>query len=93
MIGMPDQFRWPDGARPARYVDPVAPAPSITLEVDGELFAVRPDGRGGTSYTWLSGPNEGYGYGESPAAASLDEYRASIRAFLAQINPATGYLD
>ncbi len=66
----------------------------FTLEVDGELFAVGPDGRGGTSYSWLSGPNEGYGYGESPAGPdrSLAEHRASIRGFLAQIDPATGYI-
>jgi hypothetical protein len=30
-------------------------------EVDGELFAIRPDEQGGTDYTWLSGPNNGYG--------------------------------
>jgi predicted ester cyclase len=90
------QVRSHDTARPARYADPggdAAGAGSVTLEVDGELFAVRPDGRGGTGYTWLSGPNEGYGFGESPARdRSPDEHRASIRAFLAQIDPATGYL-
>lgn len=88
------QIQAHDTAVPAVYVDPVEPDPSVTLEVDGELFEVRPDRRGGTSYTWLSGPNEGYGYGESPTAdRSPDEHRASIRAFLAHINPATGYLD
>jgi hypothetical protein len=75
--------------------DPADSAPAVTLEVDGELFAVRPDGRGGTSYTWLTGPNEGYGYGESPTPAGRpeEEHRRSIRGFLAQIDPVTGYIE
>jgi len=35
---------------------------SFTLELDGELFAIRPAEYGGTDYTWLSRPNEGYGF-------------------------------
>jgi hypothetical protein len=69
-------------------------ARSFTLEVDGELFAVRPDDYGGTDYTWLSGPNEGYGFGESPTSnRSLEEHRESIRIFLAQVDPATGHIE
>ena len=34
-----------------------AHVPSFTLEVDGEVFALRSDRQGGTHYTWLSGPN------------------------------------
>jgi hypothetical protein len=69
-------------------------ARSFTLEVDGELFAVRPDEHGGSDYTWLSGPNEGYGFGESPTPnRSLEEHRESIRIFLAQVDPATGYIE
>jgi hypothetical protein len=65
----------------------------FTLEVDGELFVLRPDEYGGTDYTWLSGPNPGYGFGESPTPdRSVDEHRESIRAFLADIDPDTGYL-
>ncbi|WP_228386662.1 hypothetical protein [Ornithinicoccus halotolerans] len=65
----------------------------MTLEVDGELFAIRPEQAGGTGYTWLSGPNPGYGFGLSPARnLSLDEHRANIRDFLANIDPATGHL-
>jgi hypothetical protein len=68
--------------------------PSFTLEVDGELFAIRPDEQGGTDYTWLSGPNNGYGFGVTPTPnQSLDAHRENIRAFLAQIDPTTGYIE
>ena len=70
-----------------------ADAPSVTIEVDGEVFAVRPDKQGGTAYTWLSGPNPGYGFGLSPTRnLSRDEHRSNIRDFLVDIDPATGYL-
>ena len=92
---------------PARYADvgdPGEPGPAVTLDVDGELFEVRTDGRGGTHYTWLTGPNQGYGFGSGPIRAygsgerpardqTAEEHRAGIRAFLAGINPETGYLD
>jgi hypothetical protein len=68
--------------------------PSLTLEVDGELFAIRTDEQGGTNYTWLSGPNKGYGFSESPTLnQSLEAHRESIRNFLAQIDPTTGYIE
>jgi hypothetical protein len=68
--------------------------PSFTLEVDGEVFALRPDQQGGTDYTWVSGPNPGYGFSLGPMPnASLDEHRANIRDFLAMIDPATGYIE
>jgi len=37
------------------------------MSVDGEEFEVsRPDGRPGTyNFTWLTGPNPGYGFGFS----------------------------
>ena len=57
------------------------PGPVLfTLDVEGERFAIREAGDGGTAYDWLSGPNEGYGFGES------------IRVFLAMIDPNTGYI-
>lgn len=54
--------------------------------------------------TWLTGPDQGYGftsgpisaygYGESPAGdRTAADHRASIRSFLAGINPPTGHLD
>ncbi len=85
-----------DGDPAAPGLAPETPHPdaaSITLEVDGEVFSLRPDPYGGTTYTWLSGPNPGYGFGLSPTPqASLDEHRAHIRGFLAEIDPNTGYL-
>jgi hypothetical protein len=63
------------------------------LDVDGELFAVREDGHGGTAYDWLNGPNDGYGFGSSASPTrSAHEHRATIRTFLAQIDPRTGYI-
>jgi hypothetical protein len=73
--------------------DGEADVESLTLEVDGEVFALRPDQRGGTDYSWLSGPNPGYGFSISPTLSnSLDEHRTNIRDFLAMIDLATGYI-
>lgn len=82
-------------AEPGVYTDPDTSAmgPALTLHVDGEVFEVRADGRGGTDYVWRSGPNPGYGFGLSPAQdMSLEEHRDNVRTFLAEIDPATGYL-
>jgi len=70
------------------------PGPVLfTLDVDGERFTVRRAGDGGTAYDWLSGPKEGYGFGSSGAPNwSVEEHRESIRAFLAMIDPNTGYI-
>jgi hypothetical protein len=63
----------------------------FTLDVDGERFAIRRVGGGGTAYDWLSGPNKGYGFGSSgPPNRSVEEHRESIRAFLAMIDPNAG---
>jgi hypothetical protein len=67
----------------------------FTLDVDGERFANRRAawGQGGTCYDWLSGPNEGYGFGSSGTPdRSMEEHRESIRVFLAMIDPNTGYI-
>ena len=65
----------------------------FTLDVDGERFAIRRAGDDGTAYDWLSGPNKGYGSGSSgPPDRSVEEHRESIRAFLAMIDPDTGYI-
>lgn len=45
------------GVAPPEQADGAA----LTIEVDGEAFECRPDGRGGTHYDWLSGSNDGYG--------------------------------
>ncbi len=73
--------------------DSEADVTSFALEVDGEVFALRPDQFRGTDYTWLSGPNPGYGFSVSPTPnVSPDEHRENIRDFLADIDPTTGYL-
>jgi hypothetical protein len=65
----------------------------FTLDVDGERFAIRRVGDGGTAYDWLSGPNQGYGFGSSGTPnRSVQEHRESIRVFLAMIDPNTGYI-
>ena len=65
----------------------------LTLDVDGERFAIRRAEDGGTAYDWLSGPNEGYGFGSSRTPnRPVEEHRDSIRAFLAMIDPDTGYV-
>ena len=71
-----------------------SPGPVLfTLDVDGERFALRRAADGGTAYDWVSGPNEGYGFGSSGIAdQSVEEHRDSIRAFLAMIDPDTGYI-
>ncbi|HSF27016.1 MAG TPA: hypothetical protein VLC50_05810 [Actinomycetes bacterium] len=89
-----DRDREPD-AMPGVYPDDelgddVEP---LILHVDGEVFALRPDTHGGMGYTWLSGPNPGYGFGMGPARdLSLDEHCEHIRGFLAMIDPQTGYI-
>lgn len=65
------------------------------VTVDGETFAVRRrDDDGSTHYDWISGPNDGYGFSTfgSPEPLSHDQRLASIRDFLAGVDPATGYL-
>ena len=70
------------------------PGPALfTLDVDGERFAIRQGGYGGTNYDWLSGPNKGYGFASSGTPnRSVEEHRERIRVFLAMIDPNTGYI-
>lgn len=64
------------------------------LDVDGEVFNVRPGRDGGTNYDWVSGRNEGYGFGSSASPDLPEEcHRESIRNFLTMIDPQTGYLE
>jgi hypothetical protein len=65
--------------------------PSFTLEVDGELFAIRPDEQGGTNYM-VERAEQGLRIRCEPTPnQSLEAHRESIRTFLAQIDP-TGYI-
>ncbi|RKN59235.1 hypothetical protein D7193_10515 [Micromonospora costi] len=66
------------------------------LTVDGQEFRVRTRaGAPGTyDFDWLSGPHD-YGFGISRSdrsTMSRPEMEEAIRDFLAQIDPATGYL-
>jgi hypothetical protein len=82
-------------AVPAVYRGPGGrPGPVLfTLDVDGERFAIRRTGDGGTAYDWVSGPNKGYGFGSSGTPDQpLRAHRVHIRAFLAMIDPDTGYI-
>jgi hypothetical protein len=65
----------------------------MQLEVEGEAFELRPDEFGGTQYTWVNGPNPGYGFSMSPAADSVEQHRENILSFLAMIDPKTGYIE
>ena len=69
------------------------------LSCDGDTFELRPAQSGGTHYTWLSGPNQGYGFTTSavlPDAGSgrFDDegHLESILTFLSMIDPETGYI-
>ncbi|WBQ06785.1 hypothetical protein [Kribbella sp. CA-293567] len=70
----------------------------VNVEVDGQLFEVRerPDGSGHHDFTWLSGPNPGYGFSSKTSDGSphsQTDLVESIRSFLAQVDPATGYIE
>jgi hypothetical protein len=99
MLGHVDRSPGGDGddlpVVPAVYRGPEGgPGPVLlTLDVDGERFAIRRAGDGGTAYDWLSGPNEGYGFGSSGTPnRSVKEHRENIRVFLTMIDPDTGYI-
>ena len=79
------------GVDPSQVADEEETA--STLEVDGEIFTLRLDGFGGTHYSWISGPNPGYGFSMSPTADSFEQHRVSIRNFLSMVDPATGYIE
>lgn len=67
------------------------------LAVDGERFRVaRRSGESCTyDYTWLTGPNDGYGFTTSMNVEHTmtdAEHEQTLRDFLSGIDPATGYL-
>lgn len=71
---------------------------ALRLDVDSETFEVRPDPDqpGCSHYSWVSGPNRGYGFTHVRSDGlrpSPTEHRDAIRDFLSSINPETGYLD
>lgn len=69
---------------------------SQRVEVDGEVFEVTIGARQ-ANFTWVSGPNPGYGFSSAGSAPghtlTADELISRIRDFLGNINPKTGHLD
>jgi len=68
------------------------------VAVEGELFEVmaNPERPGQYDFAWLSGPNKGYGFSTARSdggAMSEREMEASIRNFLAQVDPETGHIE
>ncbi|NEA68469.1 hypothetical protein [Streptomyces sp. SID12488] len=68
------------------------------MSVDGEEFEVsQPDNTTGSyHFTWLTGPDPGYGFGFSthpPVQADTAELEYSIRDFLSQVDPGTGHIE
>jgi hypothetical protein len=71
---------------------------AIRVEVDGEAFDVvgRWDRPGQYDYTWVSGPNRGYGFSSASSDGSpltMAGHEEAIRDFLAQVDPDTGYIE
>ncbi|GAA1128893.1 MULTISPECIES: hypothetical protein [Streptomyces violaceusniger group] len=69
-----------------------------TLTVDGEGFDVaeRPGEPGTYDFTWLTGPNPGYGFTTHVHGAdslSERELEESARDFLGQVDPGTGHIE
>lgn len=95
-------YGWHDVGRPEHDVPQ-----ERELVVDGERFRVMVEGLT-HHVTWLTGPNPGYGFGGTLAGGAGgtperiatvmaettddDAMNRSIRSFLADIDPATGYL-
>lgn len=83
--------------------DNVQPRQAVTMEhceifeVDGETFDVEWHDISPFKFhaDWLSGPNPGYGFsgagGDAPPSRS--EMQDTLRNFLKQVNPKTGYID
>ncbi|MDP9182631.1 MAG: hypothetical protein M3P04_07645 [Actinomycetota bacterium] len=67
-------------------------AAASQLQCDGEIFDARADEFGGTHYTWVTGPNPGYGFSVSPTSDDIEQHRTNIRSFLSMIDPRTGHV-
>ena len=98
-----DDGRKHSAAMPRAYRDPGGTVPpevreAFVLEVDGEQFSVHlsvdaATGYTDTSYTWLSGPHQGYGFGVGgPPQPSVEDHRRHVREFLAMVDPGTGFI-
>ena len=70
----------------------------VRLTVDGQVFDVSYDPKHPGAYhdLWVSGPNDGYGFGSRRSdheRSTIAEHEASIRDFLCAVDPATGYIE
>ncbi len=88
----------PSEPQPGVVPEHLRPTPgdgdSLLLTVDGQDFRVWSPAPGTYNFDWLSGPHD-YGFGLSRSdgwAMSRPEMEQAIRDFLAEIDPATGYL-
>lgn len=73
-----------------QYLEPE----TFRLTVDGEEFEVVRINDRSYDYSWLSGPNAGYGFRSTANAPGVDfDHEEAIRNFLAGIDPETGYLE
>nr|WP_201748866.1 hypothetical protein [Micromonospora acroterricola] len=84
------------GLAPAHTRPRHTEADPVMMTVDGHNFRIREraENPGEYDFDWLSGPHD-YGFGISRAdgsAMTLPQMREAIRNFLAEIDPATGYL-
>jgi hypothetical protein len=69
------------------------------IDVAGERFEIKRDASGRLDITWVSGPNKNYGFsmmevGNSSghSIGNRSTVESEIRSFLADIDPATGFL-
>jgi hypothetical protein len=68
----------------------------VKITVDGELFEVVEGQPGEYSFTWLTGPNPGYGFhSASSDGSAMDSaaFEGAIRGFLSQVDPETGFIE
>ncbi|MFJ8630838.1 hypothetical protein [Streptomyces sp. NPDC093568] len=66
------------------------------ITVDGDRFDVRENGPGSYDFTWLTGPNPGYGFGilvHGGVSLSVSELEQEAREFLALVDAETGYIE
>jgi hypothetical protein len=75
------------GAAPAEVT-----AAASHLQCDGEIFETRADEFEEPHYTWVTGPNPGYGFSVSPTPDDIEQHRTNIRSFLSMIDPRTGHI-
>jgi hypothetical protein len=80
------------------HKQPASPPQALRVTIDGNVFdiAAVAEHPGEYHYTWISGPNPGYGFTSASSTGKrlemLDHVNA-VRNFLTQIDPKTGYIE